>query len=139
MCSTCAATLARSRLRASPRSSQRSGTTLGALPPLMIPTLAVVSSSTRPRRMAATARAAASTALRPACGSMPAWAATPVNTASTALCVGAAVISVPGAPSLSRTNTARARRSDRSSALAPCSPISSPTVNTSSTSAAGGS
>ena len=69
---------------------------------------AVVSSSSLPRRMAATARAAATTALRPCSGAMPACAAVPRNSASIRFCVGDATMSVPGAPSLSSTNTRRA-------------------------------
>jgi hypothetical protein len=56
--------------------------TLIALPPSMSPTLAVVSASSRPSRMAAIALAAATTALRPASGRTPAWAARPRNSAT---------------------------------------------------------
>ena len=93
---------------------------------------AVVSSSSLPRRIAATARAAATTALRPRSGEMPACAAVPRNSASMRFCVGDATMSVPGAPSLSSTNTRRAVSRLRSSALAPSRPASSPGVNTSS-------
>jgi hypothetical protein len=48
----------------------------------MEPTLAVVWSSIRPSGIAATATAAASTALRPSSGRMPAWAAFPRKLAS---------------------------------------------------------
>ena len=126
MCSVCSVTLAGSWLRASPATAQRSATTLGAVPPRRTPMFAVVSSSSRPRRIAATARAAATTALRPSSGAMPACAAVPRNSASMRFWVGDATISVPGAPSLSSTNTRRAVRAARSSALAPRSPSSSP-------------
>ena len=105
MCSVCAVTLASSRLRASPEMTQRSATTLGAVPPATTPMLAVVSSSRRPSRIAATARAAATMALRPSSGAMPACAACPLNSAWMRFWVGAPVMSVPGAPSLSSTNT----------------------------------
>ncbi len=49
------------------------------------------------------------------------------------------MITVPGGPSLSNTKTTRAPSALRSKALAPRRPISSPAVNTTSTSAAGGS
>ena len=84
--------------------------------------LAVVSSSSLPSRIAATARAAATTALLPRSGAMPACAAVPRNSASMRFCVGEATTSVPGAPSLSSTNTRRAVRTPRSSALAPSKP-----------------
>ena len=58
----------------------------------MMPMLAVVSSSSLPSRIAATARAAATTALRPRSGAMPACAAAPRNSASMRFCVGEATI-----------------------------------------------
>ena len=69
--------------RASAASRQRSGTTLVVpTPPCTEPTLAVVSGSIRPSGIAAIARAAASTALWPSSGRMPACAALPWNSAS---------------------------------------------------------
>ena len=52
-------------------------------PPETEPTLAVVSSSMRPSGIAAIASAAATIALRPSSGRMPAWAAWPWNSAPT--------------------------------------------------------
>ena len=70
--------------RASASSRARSGTTfVEPAPPETEPTLAVVSSSMRPSGIAAMARAAASTALRPSSGRSPAWAARPWNSAPT--------------------------------------------------------
>ena len=54
-----------SRLRASAVTVQRSATTLVAVPPSIVPMLAVVSGSMRPRGMRAMALAAARIALRP--------------------------------------------------------------------------
>ena len=71
-----------SRLRASAVIEQRSATTLVAVPPSMVPMLAVVSGSMRPSGMRAIARAAARMALRPTSGAMPAWAARPTKVAS---------------------------------------------------------
>jgi hypothetical protein len=69
--------------RASASTVQRSGTTFVLRPPPWIePTFAVVSVSMRPSRIPATAFAAATTALRPASGRMPAWAAWPRKRAS---------------------------------------------------------
>ncbi len=85
--------------------------------------LAVVSSSSLPSRIAATARAAATTALLPRSGAMPACAAVPRNSASMRFCVGEATTSVPGAPSLSSTNTRCAVRTaevQRLGAEQPC-------------------
>src|SRR5213076_413185 len=48
---------------------------LPAVPPVMVPTFAVVSSSMRPRRRSAIAFAAACTAERPSSGNMPECAA----------------------------------------------------------------
>ena len=74
---TTVSTRSSSRPRASASIRQRSGTTFVAVPPVIVPTFAVVSASSRPSRMAATARAAATIALRPSSGRMPAWAARP--------------------------------------------------------------
>ena len=71
--------------RASAENTQRSGTMFPAVPPEMRPTFAVVSSSTRPSRMSAIARAAAWIAERPSSGDMPACAARPWNVISIAL------------------------------------------------------
>jgi len=69
-------------LRASPSIRQRPATMLEALPPSMMPMLAVVSSSSRPRSIAATAAAAAAIALCPASGLIPACASSPSNSAT---------------------------------------------------------
>ncbi len=62
---------------------QRSGTTfVPATPPWICATFSVVSSSMRPVRIAAIAFAAATIALRPSCGRIPAWAARPISSAS---------------------------------------------------------
>ena len=61
-----------STLRASASTRQRPATTFGARPPPIVPTFAVVSSSIRPRSIVAIAAEAASMALRPASGRMPA-------------------------------------------------------------------
>ena len=62
---------------------------LRALPPRISPTFAVVSSSMRPSRISAIARAAAAIALRPCSGAMPEWASRPMKRASMLYCVGA--------------------------------------------------
>ena len=82
MALTASPALATSRLRASSSTTQRSATTFADVPPSMRPTLAVVSASSLPICIAATARAAAAIALRPASGRMPAWAARPRKLAS---------------------------------------------------------
>ena len=64
--------------------STSAGTPLRMIPPLMTPTLAVVSWSIRPRRSAAIALAAARIALIPFSGSIPAWAERPVTVTSIA-------------------------------------------------------
>ena len=69
-------------LRASPSTRQWAATTFDAVPPLITPTLVVVSSSSRPSVIDATAAAAAAIALRPSSGRMPAWASTPSNSAT---------------------------------------------------------
>ena len=68
--------------RTSARNEHHSGTTLRAVPPLISPTLAVVSSSIRPSRKSAIARAAAAIAERPSSGYIPACAARPWNLTS---------------------------------------------------------
>ena len=70
--------------RHSARKEHEAGTPLRMTPPLITPTLAVVSWSRRPRRSAAIARAAAWMALIPFSGSIPAWAARPVTVTSMA-------------------------------------------------------
>jgi hypothetical protein len=59
------ASFASSWERTSIEKLQRSGTMFRAMPPWISPTLAVVSSSIRPRRKSAIARAAAAIAERP--------------------------------------------------------------------------
>ena len=59
------------------RNVHHSGTMLRAVPPVIVPTLAVVSSSTRPSRRSAIARAAAAIAERPSSGNMPECEARP--------------------------------------------------------------
>ena len=51
------------------------------VPPSIRPTLAVVSSSSRPSSMRAIAAAAAAIALLPSSGRIPAWASTPAKSA----------------------------------------------------------
>ena len=66
-----------SRERASASNVHHSGTMFRAVPPVIIPTFALVSSSMRPRRRSAIAREAARIAERPSSGYIPAWAARP--------------------------------------------------------------
>ena len=87
--------LASSIERASPSTRQRPGMTLAALPPSISPTLAVVSASRRPSRIAAIAAAAAAIALWPSSGRIPACASLPSNSATNRLLVGAAVMISP--------------------------------------------
>ncbi len=54
-----------------------SGTMFRALPPSITPTFAVVTSSIRPSRRSAIARAAAAIADLPSSGAIPEWAARP--------------------------------------------------------------
>src|SRR5438874_613251 len=131
MCSVCADRRARSWLRASPRTRTSSGTMLTARPPVITPTLAVVSASRRPSRIAAMASAATRIALTPCSGAMPAWAARPRTTTSIRFAPGARVKARPTA-SLSNTRPRRARIRPRSRWRAPRSPTSSQTVNTTS-------
>ena len=72
-----------SRLRASSSTSQRSATTFGAVPPVIVPTFAVVSASSRPSSSREIAAAAAAIALRPSSGRIPACAAFPRKFAAT--------------------------------------------------------
>ena len=67
--------------RASPSIRQRPATTFEADPPAITPTFAVVSSSSRPSSIAPIAAAAASIALWPSSGRIPAWASMPSNSA----------------------------------------------------------
>ena len=99
-----------SMLRASPTSEQLPATTFDAVPPSITPRLAVVSSSSRPSSIAATAAAPASIALLPSSGLMPACASVPVNVAVTCLWVGAATITSPIGLAWSSTNPKGARR-----------------------------
>jgi hypothetical protein len=76
-----------------------SGTTFRAVPPEMTPTLALVSSSTRPSRKSAIAREAAAMAERPSSGCMPACAAVPwKRKSSRRACGEPSTISPIGAP-----------------------------------------
>src|SRR5437763_1966255 len=104
---------------------------LTARPPVMTPMLAVVSGSIRPSRIAAIASAATWMALTPRSGAIPACAARPRTTASMRLAPGARVKAKPTA-SLSNTSPLRARSRVKSRCLAPRSPTSSQTVNTTS-------
>ena len=80
---TIASALTGSSERASPRIVQRPGTTfVPPWPPEIVPMFAVVSASIRPSRIAAIARAAASIALRPSSGRIPACACVPRKSAS---------------------------------------------------------
>ncbi len=92
-----------SRLRASATISQWPGTTLPEVPPRITPTLAVVSSSSRPSSMRAIAAEAAAIALLPSSGRIPAWASTPVKSARTLCWVGEVTITSPTALAWSRT------------------------------------
>ena len=67
---------------------------LRAMPPLIVPTFAVVPSSSRPKRSSASAFAAAAMALRPSSGAIPACAARPRNVASIVYCDGH-VVTIP--------------------------------------------
>ncbi len=71
-----------SRLRASASISHSPGTTLVAVPPEIVPTFAVVSSSRRPSFISEIAAAAAAIALRPSSGRIPAWASAPSKRAA---------------------------------------------------------
>ena len=68
---------------------------LVAVPPVIVPTFAVESSSTRPRRNSAIARAAAAIADRPSSGCMPEWEARPWNVTSSDCENGAPRMTVP--------------------------------------------
>ena len=74
---------------------------LRATPPRIVPTLAEVTSSIRPSRMSATARAAAAIAERPSSGAMPAWADCPVKVISMIIECGAPRITSPIGPAWS--------------------------------------
>lgn len=97
---------------------------------LSVPMLAVVSSSTFPSFMAATARAAVVMALIPSRGRLPAWEALPVITARTTAWPGAEMTMRPGGPLESSTRALPVSRRERSfsRAFAPYCPLSSPTV-----------
>ncbi len=69
----------------------------------MIPTFAVVPSSSRPRLIRPIAAAAASIALEPSSGRTPACASTPTKSARIFICVGVAVITSPTGPAWSST------------------------------------
>ena len=81
--------------------SHRSATTLRAVPPRMVPTFAVVSSSIRPRLRSAIPRAAPTIADRPSSGLMPACAERPRKTTSTFRWCGAATTTSPIGPAWS--------------------------------------
>ena len=103
-----------------------------AVPPWMVPKLAVVSASMRPLGTRARARAASSTAFTPHSGWSPAWAATPVTVMVRRLAAGAWVIT-RAKPLESSAYPSRARTRSGSRALAPTRPISSQVVMTNST------
>jgi hypothetical protein len=65
------------------------------VPPVIVPTFAVESSSTRPNRISAIARAAAAIADLPSSGCIPAWAARPWNVTSSDCAKGAPRTTVP--------------------------------------------
>ena len=98
---TSAASVCASWERASATTEQNSGTMFRAVPPEITPTFAVVSSSSRPRRRSAIARAAAAMAERPSSGLIPACAARPRKTASTEVEYGAAPTISPSGPAWS--------------------------------------
>ena len=83
--------------------------------------------------MAAIARAAASIALRPSCGRMPACAALPRKVASIRKYVGEATTTSPIGEAWSRTKPNSDRSCETSNSLAPASAFSSETVKSSST------
>ena len=68
---------------------------LPAMPPEMRPTFAVVAASMRPSGMSAIARAAATTALRPSSGAIPACDARPMKRNRSVRWVGAAMTTFP--------------------------------------------
>jgi len=77
ICDTSSPARSWSRLRASSSTEHVSATTFTAVPPSIRPTFAVVCSSIRPSSSEAIALAAASIALRPSSGRIPAWAEAP--------------------------------------------------------------
>ncbi len=81
--------------RASASSSHHSGMMLRALPPLIRPTFAVVSSSIRPSRRSAIARDAAAIAERPSSGTIPECAGRPWKRTSIERWYGAPMITSP--------------------------------------------
>ena len=81
--------------RASASSSHHSGTMLRALPPWISPTFAVVSSSIRPSRRSAIARAAAEIAERPSSGTIPECAGRPWKRTLIVRSYGAPMITSP--------------------------------------------
>ena len=126
-------------LRASATIRQWPGTTLPAVPPSIVPTFAVVPSSRRPRCIREIAADAAAIALLPSSGLIPAWASTPVNSATTCCWVGVLVITSPTALAWSRMKPQSERSVAGSTAFAPRSPCSSATVSSSSIPTGGGS
>jgi hypothetical protein len=98
----------------------------------MPPAFTVVSASSRPCGMAASARAAARMALRPSSGQIPACAALPRKSARTSNSVGAATITSPIGVAWSKTKPNAASDIDVSNSAAPWSPTSSDSVNRSS-------
>ena len=89
--------------RASAENVHHSGTMLRAVPPSIEPTFAVVSSSTRPSRRSAIARAAAAIAERPSSGYMPAWDARPWKRTCIACACGAPRMTSPIGAAWSKT------------------------------------
>ncbi len=85
------------------------------------------------------AAAAAAIALLPSSGRMPAWASTPVKSASTRCWVGETTITSPTVLAWSRTKPHSERSVEASNAFAPRRPCSSATVSTSSIPTGGGS
>ena len=81
--------------RASASNVHHSGTMFPAVPPVIVPTFAVVSSSIRPSRRSAIARAAAAIAERPSSGYMPACDARPWKRTSIACACGAPRMTSP--------------------------------------------
>ncbi len=101
--------------------------------------MAVVPWSSRPSRIRPIAAAAAAIALLPSSGRIPAWASTPMKSATIFCWVGVATITSPTGPAWSSTNPTGERRAAVSNAFAPRSPCSSATVRTSSIPTGGGS
>ena len=117
-------------LRNSPENDASSGTAFRTVPPLMMPTLKVVSSSSRPCGNWPMISAAMRMAESPFSGSTPACAARPFTRTSNRMYVGVATVILLTGPLPSNTTASFAWSMLKSSAFAPSSPTSSPRVKT---------